>query len=451
MNPGQIINNYEIVSYLGGGGMGEVWLAVDRRINRQVAIKSLHPQLLKNEEVRSRFRNEAMTLAKLQHPNVVGLFDYIENETGSYLIMEYVEGEPMDDFIRLKTGPIPEKKASDLFAQILQGVAYAHQRNIIHRDIKPSNFLIDPRSNVKILDFGIAKVLEEDKGLTKTGTRMGTVFYMSPEQVRGEHADKRSDIYSLGITLFQMLTGTKPYGQEATEFQVYSDIVSKPLPRAKTIYPAVSDHAQAVMDKATEKNPDQRFQSCAEFLSALTNPEFQHRSGSQIPPPPPSGSQGFPMAPEDEEDNFRLMRKRRRRRRVRTTLLMVLAIGILTSGMIGYSEGWFTMTQEELSPQTPTMVADIFLNAVEESDSTTAYQYASSSCKNELESLFEFRDTYGSTTATYMIIMESIDEEGNEAFVYYNKSSSNGIEEKTLNLYRDGVSWKVGCTKTDLI
>lgn len=446
MTPGQIISNYEIVSYLGGGGMGEVWLAEDRRINRQVAIKGLHPQLLSNEEVRTRFRNEAVTLAKLQHPNVVGLFDYIENESGSFLIMELVEGEPMDDHIRLKTGPIPEKKAIDLFAQILQGVAYAHQRNIIHRDIKPSNFLIDAYGNMKILDFGIAKVLEEDKGLTKTGTRMGTVFYMSPEQVRGEPADKRSDIYSLGVTLFQMLTGTKPFSQEATEFQIYNDIVSRPLPRAKTIYPAVSDHMQSVMDKATAKHPDQRFQSCAEFLSALTNPDYRYQIGN-APPPPPSG-QGFPAIPEEGEENSLLLRKRRRRLRIRTTVGMVSTILLLTLAMIGFSEGWFSSVSEE-DMDTPTEVAELFLNAVEENDSTVAYRFADYNCKEQLRYLFEIRALSENTTTTYVVQREYI--EGERATVYYNKYAYGNSEEKILNLTRNGRTWQVSCSKEELL
>ncbi len=445
MTPGQIINNYEIVSFLGGGGMGEVWLAVDRRINRQVAIKGLHPQLLKNEEVRTRFRNEAMTLAKLQHPNVVGLFDYLENESGSYLIMEYVQGEPLDDYIRLKSGPIPESKAIDMFAQILQGVAYAHQRNIIHRDIKPSNFLIDANGNMKILDFGIAKVLENDKGLTKTGTRMGTVFYMSPEQVRGEPADKRSDIYSLGVTLFQMLTATKPFSQEATEFQIYNDIVSKPLPRARTIYPAVSDHMQAVMDKATAKKPSQRFQSCAEFLSGLTNPDFRYQSGLTAPPPPPAG-QGFPPLQGDGDDSHQLMHRKRRRRRVLTTVLMVLAVTLVTGGMIGYSEGWFNpITAEDLD--TPTEVAQIFLEAVEVQDSVTAFRFADEECKSQLRLFFELREAL--KEVSYVVQGEYI--EGEWATVYYNKYTYGQEEEKTLSMVRDGKSWNISCSKGDFL
>ena len=443
MNPGQIIGNYEIVSYLGGGGMGEVWLAVDRRINREVAIKGLHPQLLKNEEVRSRFRNEAMTLAKLQHPNVVALYDYIENESGSFLIMEYMQGEPMDDYIRTKTGPIPESKAVDMFAQILQGVAYAHQRGIIHRDIKPSNFLIDGRGNVKILDFGIAKVLEEDKGLTKTGTRMGTVFYMSPEQVRGEAADKRSDVYSLGVTLFQMLTGTKPFHQEATEFQIYNDIVSKPLPRAKTIYPAVSDHMQSVMDKATEKFSDRRFQSCAEFLSALTDPSYSHAATGVAPPPPPGALL------EGEEDGLEMMRKKRRRRRVRTAVIMTFLVGLLTTGMIGYSEGWFTPTPE-VTADTPREVAEVFLNAVEDSDSLVAYQLATEACQDQLRTLFKYRESGFLERNTYTIQYEEV--YGEYAYVYYKKRNpaSQMEQEHVLNLQERFDGWKVSCNKDEL-
>lgn len=269
MQVGTIIQNYRLVQFIGEGGMGQVWLAEHVLLGRKVAIKSLHAQLLRNAGIRARFKNEAATLALLQHPNIVTLLDYIEDEVGAYLVLEYVEGDPLDELIRLKTGPIPEPRLKDLFGQILLGFVYAHSKKVVHRDVKPSNFLLTPEGKIKMLDFGIAKLLEEDHRLTKTGASMGTVLYMSPEQVRGEAVDHRSDIYSLGVTLFHMATGQSAYSAESTEFIVYDQIVNHPLPSPTEIYPGVTPSIAALIAKATAKLPADRFQDCQEFFDAL--------------------------------------------------------------------------------------------------------------------------------------------------------------------------------------
>ncbi|QHT67005.1 serine/threonine protein kinase [Rhodocytophaga rosea] len=268
---GQQILNYKIESLLGEGGMGSVYLAVHMQLSRKVAIKALNPSLVKNPGIRVRFKNEASTLSSLHHPNIVILFDYLEEENGLYLIMEYVEGKTLDDYIQTVSGPIPESKAIPLFMQILDAFAYAHEQGVIHRDVKPANIMITGRERMKILDYGIAKLLSQrTHTLTQAGTKMGTVLYMSPEQVKGEPVDKRSDIYSLGVTLFQMLTGRSPYDDpNATEFAVYNKIVNEPLPRASQYYPNVSARMQAVIDKATAKKPEERFQDCQEFKEAF--------------------------------------------------------------------------------------------------------------------------------------------------------------------------------------
>jgi serine/threonine protein kinase len=267
---GERVLNYKIEALLGEGGVGSVYLATHSQLGRKVAIKVLNPSLVNNVEVRERFRNEAATLSSLQHINIVTLYDYLEDERGLFLIMEYVSGNSLDNYIRQVSGPIPEQKAIYFFNQILDGLSYAHLRGIVHRDIKPSNIIITSDADAKILDFGIAKILKEGKaGMTKTGARLGTVLFMSPEQVKGQGVDLRTDIYSLGITLFEMLTGRCPYDENSVEFEIYNKIVLEPLPRAKSFYPMVSDKMQAIIDKATAKNPAERFQSCEEFKLAL--------------------------------------------------------------------------------------------------------------------------------------------------------------------------------------
>jgi serine/threonine protein kinase len=273
---GKTILNYEIKSLIGEGGMGNVYLAEHTQVTRKVAIKVLLPQFLKNEEIKTRFKNEASTLAHLQHPNIVGLFDYLEDESGMYLIMEYVEGVELSEHISKVTGPMPEHVAVPIMTQVLNAFSYAHAKGVVHRDIKPANILITKEGNVKILDFGIARILGEgNSNLTKTGTQMGTVYYMSPEQVQGKKVDIRSDIYSLGVTFYQMLTGVNPYKDFQTEYEVYSRIVKDELPPASQIYPGVPNYLESIVNRALRKEPADRFQNCDDFLLAVNQKSTQ--------------------------------------------------------------------------------------------------------------------------------------------------------------------------------
>jgi len=289
---GKNILNYEIKKLLGEGGMGNVYLAEHAQIGRKVAIKSLHQQLVKNEGLRARFKNEASTMAHLQHPKIVTLYDYVEEADGLYLVMEYVEGLPLDEYIKEKSGPIPSEKAIPMMIQILDAFSYAHSKGIVHRDIKPSNILISSNGDIKILDFGIAKMISEaGNKLTKTGTQMGTVFYMSPEQVQGKEVDVRSDIYSLGVTFYQMLTGASPYDGMTTEYEIYSKILAEPLPAASLLYPSVPDFLDKVILKATAKNKEDRFQNCeafSTFLSKRESPSIERKTVVQTISPAPS-------------------------------------------------------------------------------------------------------------------------------------------------------------------
>jgi serine/threonine protein kinase len=269
---GSQILNYQVKSLLGEGGMGIVYLAEHVKLGRKVAIKVLHAHLASNESIRNRFMNEAKTMAELQHPNIVSLLDYHEDEFGLYLIMEYVDGKPLDEYIEQVSGPIPEETAIVFFKQALAAFQYAHEKMVVHRDIKPSNLIITNDGKLKVLDFGIAKIVGNDNyKLTKTGAHTGSVYYMSPEQVRGLDVDFRSDIYSLGITLYQMLTGYNPYADLTTEYDIFEKIVKVPLADPRTKYPAVSEHMVSVIDKSTQKNPLDRFNSCNDFSKGLDN------------------------------------------------------------------------------------------------------------------------------------------------------------------------------------
>ncbi len=267
---GSIIENYEIDELIDEGGMGSIYLGLHKFLPRKAAIKALNPLLTSKPEIIERFRNEALILSQLQHPNIVSLYDYVENKDGNFIIMEYIDGENLAEYIETTTGPIPQRRTINLFLKILDAVGHAHANNIIHRDIKPSNFIITPNNNVKVLDFGIAKSIDgKSKTLTKSGSKVGTTFYMSPQQVKGQILDRRSDIYSLGVSLFQMVTGQAPYNEDSSEYDLYNLIINEPFPDPAEFYVGVSEDMTKVIHKATAKRPLDRYQSCEEFSTAL--------------------------------------------------------------------------------------------------------------------------------------------------------------------------------------
>ncbi len=280
---GKEILNYRITGIIGQGGMGTVYMGVNKFIQEQkVAIKVINHDML-NDFTRKRLEEEAHRLASLNHPNIVRLINFHKDEKGSvYLIMEFAEGVSIEKFIREINGLVVVDRICPLFEPILDGIAAAHNHKtkdedgklvpdpIIHCDIKPSNIVItlDKEPKIKILDFGIAQIVNEQDGESKMV--MGTPSYMSPEQIKGEKLDARSDIYSLGVLLHQMLTGNAPYDTTTlTEQQINQKVVEEPLPRMATYYKYIPEKIQKIVDKATAKRPEDRFQSCEEFKKAL--------------------------------------------------------------------------------------------------------------------------------------------------------------------------------------
>ena len=343
---GKQILNYKITSLIGEGGMGNVYLAEHIQLGRKVAIKSLHSRFVKNESLRARFKNEAATMAKLQHPNIVGLHDYLEEEYGLYLIMEYVEGIPLDEYLNGHNKPISIDEAIEYMKQILNGLGYAHSKGVVHRDIKPSNILITEDKRLKILDFGIAKLLFEDGGnLTKTGTQMGTVFYMSPEQVHGKAVNSRTDIYSLGVTFYQLLVGNNPYKGMTTEFEVYSKIVKEPLPKPSLKNPLIPSWLDLVIENATKKDSNKRFATCDDFQRALNDkkqsnePFIESKSVNKstnekkINPSNESNSDQIKNVHKSGVKAFFGNPKKRR-----NFIILLLSLCIIISGMVYYFE-----------------------------------------------------------------------------------------------------------------
>lgn len=263
------ILNYRIVRHLGTGGMGSVFLAVNTSIDQQVAIKMLKPEYAGNAMLRARFKQEAQMLCSLDHPGIVKFLNYVESPEGVFLIMEYVKGITLENFIKNKNGLIVEKRAYPMLCEILDAFEYAHSMGIVHRDIKPSNIIIQDDGHVKVMDFGIAQIISETEN-QQGRIRMGTPSFMSPEQICSSNVDQRSDIYSLGVLIHNMLTGRAPYDSTMlTDMEIMRMVVNNELPRMKDIYPYISDGMQCVVDKATLKQPQMRYSSCREMKTAV--------------------------------------------------------------------------------------------------------------------------------------------------------------------------------------
>jgi serine/threonine protein kinase len=265
LTTGTMVSHYRIIEKIGAGGMGEVYLAEDTELNRKVALKFLPSHLCQDPECRARFKREAQAAAKLNHPNIITIYEVSEFNNRPFFAMELIEGESLTDFIKKRDHPI--EKIIDLSIQICEGLNKAHQAGIIHRDIKPSNILLDHDGRAKILDFGLAAI-KGDKKLTKTGSTLGTISYMSPEQTRGEELDNRSDIFSFGIVLYEMITGHLPFKGDHEPAIIHSISFEEPEPLAR-YKSGVSEELQRIVSKAMAKDKNQRYQHADELAADL--------------------------------------------------------------------------------------------------------------------------------------------------------------------------------------
>lgn len=262
-------DRYAIMRTLGAGGMGAVFLANDRKLEREVAIKVLPADLSDDDDVAERFRNEARTVAKLDHPNIVAIYG-VEQEGGlHYIVMKYVSGGSLDTYLQSRGGVLPIHEAVRLLAEVARGLGHAHRRGIVHRDMKPANILIDADGRALVADFGISKAVQQvHAGVTRTGMIVGTPHYMSPEQIDGTLVDGRSDQYSLAIVAYQVLTGSVPFDAETYAGLLSRQLHDPPPPmlgRRADLPPAT----QAVVMQALAKKREERFASMEDFASAL--------------------------------------------------------------------------------------------------------------------------------------------------------------------------------------
>jgi serine/threonine-protein kinase len=258
---------YKLEAKLGSGGMSTVYLARDGTLDRQVAVKVMHREMSEQPDQLERFRQEARAVAKISHPNVVAVIDAGEDGGHPYIVFEYVEGETLKQRIA-RVGALETQEALAYAIEIARGLTVAHARNMVHRDIKPQNVLIDAEGRAKLTDFGISRQLEQD-GMTATGRVLGTTDYVAPEQAMGHPVDPRSDIYSLGVVLYEMLVGQVPFHADS-QVGVAMKHVNEELPDVQMRRPDISAAAALVVERATAKEPADRYQEVGEMIDDLS-------------------------------------------------------------------------------------------------------------------------------------------------------------------------------------
>jgi len=263
---GQIIGNYKIEEKIGEGGMGAVYRGVDTMLDREVAIKALRPELASQDSIVERFRTEAVTLAKLNHPNIATLFSLFRHGEELYMVLEFVRGETLDSILK-RRGALPADEAIPVFCQVLDGIDHAHQLGIVHRDIKPANMMLTEKGTLKVLDFGIARLLGSAR-MTRAGNIIGTLEYMAPEQVRGQETDGRSDIYALGMMLYEVLTGRLPFDSE-NEFELMKMQTEQMPVNPRELNPNIPEAVEEAIMRAIRKDPNERFQTAGDFREML--------------------------------------------------------------------------------------------------------------------------------------------------------------------------------------
>jgi len=284
LTAGQKLGRYTVIEPIGSGGMGAVYRARDEKLERFVAIKILSPGLVTGDEARRRFRKEALALAKLSHPHIAAVYDVGEQDGVDYLVMECVAGQTLS--ATLKSGPLTVERATSIVLEIAGALEEAHEQGVIHRDLKPANVMITPKGHVKVLDFGIAKLLAplapDATASMETGFLIGTPLYMSPEQAQGNPVDARTDLWSLGVIYFQMLTDRTPFEGE-NNIALLHAIISEPPASLRALRPDAPQLANQMIYRSLQKDPGSRYQSASEII----------REGSELPAQISSSSQGL--------------------------------------------------------------------------------------------------------------------------------------------------------------
>src|SRR5690348_15338220 len=367
---------YEIGGVLGRGGMAEVHRGRDLRLGREVAVKVLRQDLARDPSFQVRFRREAQAAASLNHPSIVAVYDTGEDRSAlgatPYIVMEYVEGETLRDVLR-REGHLDPDRAMELAADICGALDFSHRNGIVHRDVKPGNVMITPDGAVKVMDFGIARAVSDSAAtMTSTAAVIGTAQYLSPEQARGESVDARSDVYSVGCLLYELVTGAPPFTGDSPVSVAYQHVREDPrLP--SSINPVIPPALDAILLKAMSKNPANRYQSAAEMRNDL----LRAIAGQRVEATPVMGdaekttllgaapaAYGYPDGERWTEDEDADRRRRRRRLAVigAVVALLVVVGAVLAAVLLNHGSG------------TPAAAATIAVPNVVNQDQATATQ-----------------------------------------------------------------------------
>jgi eukaryotic-like serine/threonine-protein kinase len=329
--PGDLIaDRYELEQLLGSGGMSDVFRARDNQLDRRVAIKILHERHAGDPESLARFRREARAVARLSHPNIVTVIDRGNDAGRQYIVFEHVDGENLKELVG-RSGRLPVRRALELALAVADGLAFAHRQGLVHRDVKPQNVLLSREGEVKVTDFGIARSLEAEHGVTQAGTVLGTGEYLAPEQASGTPVSPATDVYSLGVVLWEMLAGEVPFDGE-NFVAVALRHVNEPLPSLRDVRPDVSPRLAAAVERALEKDPAHRFPSMAalakELRACLVEVE------EEVPVVQDDGALTLITPPAPARAPARVRRRRSRRRPLGYALLALAAGGAALAAVL---------------------------------------------------------------------------------------------------------------------
>lgn len=338
-----LANRYTILEHIGGGGMADVYRAHDKLLDRSVAVKVLRPQFTNDDEFVTRFRREAQAAARLSHPNIVNMYDVGRDEDTDYIVMEYISGETLKEKIQ-REGPLPVEQAIRIAIEIAEALEHAHQNNLIHCDIKPHNILVTRSGRIKVTDFGIARAVTSAT-MTHTGTIIGSVHYFSPEQAKGSAIGAKSDIYSLGVVLYEMLTGEVPFSGETSVGIALKHLQEDPKP-LQEMNAAIPPLAEAVVLKAMAKEPEARFESSTEMIADLKmarnylrDDQTRRLAREDFP------TQVLPRITTDGDDGSVAAsngKQKGNRKKLIGGLLALLLLGFAIGAFLAYGKFWST-------------------------------------------------------------------------------------------------------------